>query len=71
MLLEQIRLNDVDHLLHLTEDEDSMLRERSCCARLRVQELALRTFARQRRIGADPAICEKLTSGGESMGVMV
>lgn len=41
MLPEEIILNDVDHLLHLTEDQDSMLRESAARCGFRVSELAL------------------------------
>ena len=44
MFLKEIRLYDVEHLLQLTEDEDTVLRERPRRAGLGVDEFALRAL---------------------------
>ena len=50
VLLEEIRFDNIDHLLQLAEDEYAVLREDSCGSIFRLKELAFtrRIYARSR-----------------------
>ena len=49
VLLEEIRLDDVQHLLHLTEDEHAVLRECAGRGRVRVGQVVLPAVAAMKR----------------------
>ena len=62
VLLEQVRLDNIEHLLHLAEDEHAMLREGARGRFLGINELGLRRIARCTRREANAAVDEKLTA---------
>ena len=62
VLLEQVRLDDIEHLLHLAEDEHTVLRERPCRSLLGIHELRLR------RIASGPG-CESYTAVDKELAV--
>ena len=65
VLLEQVRLDDVQHLLHLAEDQHPVLRERARARLLRVDELRFARVARGTRRKADAAVEQQLTASDE------
>lgn len=60
VLLEEVRLDDVEHLLHLAEDEHAVLRERAVARLVGVDELRLRRVAGRASRDTDTAVDEKL-----------
>ena len=61
VLLEEVALDDVEHLLHLAEDQHTVLRERARPSLLGIHQLGLGRVAGRARRKADTAIQEELS----------
>lgn len=62
VLLEQISFDDVEHLLHLTENENAMLRKRSAGVRNCINQLALAGVIDTGGTPTDAAVSQELTA---------
>ena len=63
---EEVRLDDVQHLLHLAEDQHAVLREGAPARRrLGVREFALQGVSRRAWRTADTAVNEQLSARGQ------
>lgn len=60
MLLEEVRLDNVEHLLHLAEDEHAMLREGAVARLVGVHELGLRRVTGRASRDTDTAVDKEL-----------
>jgi len=61
MSFEQVAFDDVQHLLHLTEDETTVLRKRPASRFLRIDEFALPHLCRGARTQPDTAVVKELS----------
>jgi len=61
MLFEQVAFDDVQHLLHLAEDETTVLGKRPASRFLRIDQFALPHLCRDARAQPDTTVVKELS----------